>query len=65
MARAPALLAQLADGRADADAVRIDVEAGTVDAPRYALRAADLRRPEQVAAALASAGADLRHAQLR
>jgi hypothetical protein len=63
-----------ADAGADADVdaaaaaaaaagVCVDAQAGVVAAPRYALRPADLREPAQVAAALAAAGADLRHAR--
>jgi hypothetical protein len=58
LARSPELLALLADG-SSGDDVRVDAAAG-VDSRRYALRSADLRQPEQVAAALASAGVDLR-----
>ena len=59
LARHAPLQALLADGQ-DAASVRVDAVAGTVDAPRYALRAADLRQPDTVAAALASAGIDYR-----
>ena len=59
LARSPELLALLADG-GSGDDVRVDAAAGAADSRRYALRSADLRQPEQVAAALASAGVDLR-----